>query len=218
MASSIYDLSSKIRDKIKEIYHTTIGWFITSLFRKPSTVLFLGIDNAGKTTLVNLLKNNSKDIFLPTKHAKKDVVEIGNLKALVVDLGGHEAVRVAWKDYFYNVDGVVFIVDVEDSVRFDEVYEAWRAVLELEKEAPILVLMNKIDLIGYTSESIDMNSAVKLDIESRTGIGKTRNVNQPVNIKFLSILSHDIHTENTPLREGFSWMSQMINSKERKML
>lgn len=218
MASSFYEFSSKLKEKITEIYHNTIGWFISSLFKRPSSLLFLGIDNAGKTTLVNKLKNNTNEIFLPTKHATKDIVEIGNLKAQVVDLGGHEAARVAWKDYFYNVDGVVFIVDVEDNTRYEEVSEAWKAVLDLEKESPILVLMNKIDLLGYTSESVELDTAFKFDIENRTGVSRMRNPGQPVHVRFLSIISHDIYTENTPLREGFSWLSKVINGKERRAL
>jgi GTP-binding protein SAR1 len=218
MASSIYDLSSKLRDKITDLYHNTVGWFISSLFKNPSSILFLGIDNAGKTTLVNLLKNNAKDIFLPTKHAKKNIVEIGNLKAQVIDIGGHEAARVAWKDYFYNVDGIVFIVDVNDVERYKEVAESWRAVLDLEKKAPILVFMNKIDAIGHTAESIELDTGLKHDIEAKTAIGKVRNPNQEVNVKFLSILSHDSYIENKPLCDGFSWLSKVINNKDVKTL
>lgn len=213
MASSIYGLSLRIRDKISEIYQNTVGWFVSSLFKKPSSLLFLGIDNAGKTTLVNKLKNNTNMIFLPTKNATKTVVEIGNMKAQVMDLGGHEAVRFAWKDYFFNVDGVVFIVDVEDEGRFKDVAEAWRSVLELEKKAPILVFMNKIDLLGYTSESAELDTRFKTEIEARTGVGRVRNPGQPVEVKFLSIVSHDVYTEKTPLREGFGWLSRVINEK-----
>lgn len=217
MASgSVYDLSLKLKEKITEIYHNTIGWFISSLFKQPSSILFLGIDNAGKTTLVNKLKNNTNEIFLPTKHARKDIIEIGNLKAQVMDLGGHETARVAWKDYFYNVDGIVFIVDVEDQTRFGEVASAWNTVLSLETMAPILVLMNKIDLTGHTSESVGLDTAFRLDIESRTDIGNVRNPGQPVYVKYLSILAHDIYAENTPLRDGFSWLSKMINGRSKR--
>lgn len=215
MASGIYEISLKLKEKFSALYQNTIGWFISSLFKRPSSLLFLGIDNAGKTTLVNKLKNNTNMIFLPTKNATKNVVEIGNLKAQVVDLGGHQAVRFAWKDYFYNVDGVVFIVDVEDDSRFDEVEEAWRSVLELERTAPILVLMNKIDLLGHTSESAELDTAFKSEIENKTGVGRMRNPGQPVYVKFLSIVSHDVYAENTPLRDGFGWLSKVINGRER---
>lgn len=211
MASTVSEISAKLKEKFIEVYHMTIGKFISSLFRRPSSILFLGIDNAGKTTLVNKLKNNTNHVFLPTKHATRDVVEIGNLKAQVVDIGGHQAVRIAWKDYFYDVDGIVFIVDVADDARYEEVTEAWSTVLELEKRAPILVLMNKIDLMGYTSQSIELDSTLKNEIRSRTGISDSGNPGQAVRVEYLSIVREDIYRDRTPLRLGFSWLSDRVN-------
>lgn len=218
MPGSVYEFASKIKESVVDLYQQTIGKFIASLFKKPCSILFLGIDNAGKTTLVNKLKNNTNHIFLPTKHATKDVIEIGNLKAQIFDIGGHRAVRIAWKDYFYNVDGIVFIVDVVDDSRYNEVAESWKTVIELEKEAPILVLMNKIDLMGYnTSQEARMDDAFRYDIETKTGINKIRNPNQPVNIVYLSVLREDVYKENTTLREAFTWMSKTIDEKGKKM-
>lgn len=215
MASTVSEISTKLKEKFIEVYHMTIGKFISSLFKRPSSILFLGIDNAGKTTLVNKLKNNTNHVFLPTKHATKDVVEIGNLKAQVIDIGGHRAVRIAWKDYFYNVDGIVFIVDVMDDARYEEVAEAWSAVLELEKEAPIVVLMNKVDLAGHTSQSAELDSAFKNEIQSKTGISEVGNPGQPIKLVYLSIVREDVYRDGTPLREGFSWLSRAINDRDK---
>lgn len=211
MASTVSEISSKLKEKFIEVYRMTIGKFISSLFRRPSSILFLGIDNAGKTTLVNKLKNNTNHVFLPTKHATKDVVEIGNLKAQVIDIGGHQAARIAWKDYFFKVDAIVFIVDVADDARFEEVSKAWCTVLELEKRAPILVLMNKIDLMGHTSQSIELDSTLKSEIRSRTGISETGNPGQPIKVEYLSIVREDIYRDRTCLRLGFSWLSDRVN-------
>lgn len=213
MASSFYDFSVRLKEKLMEVYQNTVGWFVSSLFKKPSSLLFLGIDNAGKTTLVNKLKNNTNMIFLPTMNATRNTVEIGNLKAQVMDLGGHEAARYAWKDYFFNVDGIVFIVDVADRERFEIVANAWVTVLELEKKAPILVFMNKIDRLGYTPESAELDTRFKTEIEALTNIGRVRNPGQPVEVKFLSIIAHDVYAEKTPLRDGFAWLGRTINER-----
>lgn len=213
---SLTEYSLRIRQKLSEIYDNVIGRFINSLFRKPSSVLFLGIDNAGKTTLVNKLKNNTNDIFLPTKHATKDVVEIGNLKALVVDLGGHRAVRMAWKDYFYNVDGIVFIVDTADESRYEEVRDSWAAVMELEKEAPIIVLMNKIDLLGESTDSIANNRELMAEIVQRYGITWDAGRAQNIEIVYISILRESTYDKESTLYKAFSWLSTKIDARQKK--
>lgn len=213
--ASIMEFSTSIRRKLTEIYDFTIGRFISGLFRRPSSVLFLGIDNAGKTTLVNKLKNNTNHVFLPTKHATKDVIEIGNLKAAVVDIGGHRAVRMAWKDYFYNVDGVVFIVDTADYQRFNEVRESWAAVRELERDAPIVVLMNKIDLLGEDPNTIRHNRALMDQLEQSAGVTRSAG-NQNIEIVYLSIVNESTYDKDSVLCKSFSWLSDKIDLNVKK--
>ncbi|KAI5176309.1 GTP-binding protein SAR1 [Pancytospora epiphaga] len=212
---SLTTVSFQIRQKLSEIYDLTIGRLISRLFKKPSSVLFLGIDNAGKTTLVNKLKNNTNHVFLPTKHATEDVIEIGNLKATVVDIGGHRAVRVAWKDYFFNVDGVVFIVDTADEQRFDEVREAWAAVRSLEREAPVLVLMNKIDLLGESSNSIVNNLKLMDELEGTLGIGRSTD-GQNVDVAYVSVVGESTYNRDSRLYKAFEWLSDKINDRNKQ--
>lgn len=212
---SLTTVSFQIRQKLSEIYDLTIGRLISRLFKKPSSVLFLGIDNAGKTTLVNKLKNNTNHVFLPTKHATEDVIEIGNLKATVVDIGGHKAVRMAWKDYFYNVDGVVFIVDTADELRFDEVRDSWAAVRGMEREAPILVLMNKIDLLGETSSSIANNLQLMDELEATLGISRSTE-GQNIDAAYVSIVGESTYNTDSKLYKAFEWLSDKINDKSKQ--
>lgn len=212
---SLTTVSFQIRQKLSEIYDLTIGRLISRLFKKPSSVLFLGIDNAGKTTLVNKLKNNTNHVFLPTKHATEDVIEIGNLKATVVDIGGHKAVRMAWKDYFYNVDGVVFIVDTADELRFDEVRDSWAAVRGMEREAPILVLMNKIDLLGETSSSIANNLQLMDELEATLGISRSTE-GQNIDAAYVSIVGESTYNRDSKLYKAFEWLSDKINDKSKQ--
>ena len=205
----------KIRQKLSEIYDYTIGRFISGLFRSPASVLFLGIDNAGKTTLVNKLKNNANNVFMPTKHSTRDVVEIGNLKAEVVDIGGHRAARIAWKDYFFNVDGVVFIVDVCDQERFDEVREAWHAVRELDESIPIVVLMNKIDMLDEKSQTIRANRPLCVDLERATGMSGSAGMPN-IEIVYLSIVEESTYNKDSELCKAFAWLSGKIDENFKK--
>ncbi|KAI5152777.1 GTP-binding protein SAR1 [Enteropsectra breve] len=207
--ASISEYSVLIRRKISEIYDITIGRFVSRLFRRPSSVLFLGIDNAGKTTLVNKLKTNKNAIFMPTKHAKEEVVEIGNLLARIIDIGGHKQVRMAWKDYFNNVEGVVFLVDTHDRERLHEVRESWEAVKDLARDAPIVVLMNKIDAYNDTSDSLENNYENRARLEEEIGMGSDRSRNN-VALFYVSIIKENTYDKNSELVKSFEWLSGKI--------
>lgn len=213
--SSFSELSLSIKNKITKIYHQTIGRFIGSLFKKPSSILFLGLDNAGKTTLVNKLKSNTNHVYMPTLNPSTTELQIGNLKAKIMDVGGHKAARMFWKKFCIDIDGIVFIVDTADEEKYLEVQQAWESVLEFEKEAPILVLMNKVDHKKHTAQSAELDTAFKEQIQADTHITTSGNPGQAIKLVYLNIIGEDINRETTPLRTGFSWLSDIINEKNK---
>lgn len=222
MLKNIQEYLSIVRIKLEEFYEKIFQNFVKSLFGKPSSILFLGIDNAGKTTLVNKLKSDTTDVHMPTHHPSVSHIEIGNLKAQVMDVGGHTAARLAWRDFFSSCDGIVFIVDVAEPDRFPEVAEAYALVKSLEEEAPIAVLMNKIDLVGRTPETAESDYQWTEWLSQNTGI-KSEGLasGQPVNIFYVSITSGDANSITGPLAQAFRWLEKMIthqsqNKKNRK--
>jgi len=123
------------------------------LFKKEATILLLGLDNAGKTTLLHKLKYGSLRLFIPTQRAHLEEITIGNVKFRAWDLGGHEQVRHLWKDYYAETNAIVFVVDSADRMRLQEAKEELHALLNEEALADcvLVILANKTDLKGSLS-------------------------------------------------------------------
>ncbi|KAL6062080.1 GTP-binding protein SAR1a [Balamuthia mandrillaris] len=104
-----------------------MGWYdwfngimqYLGLWRMEGKILFVGLDNAGKTTLLCLLSQDVIRSYPPTMHPQMDTVHIGKATFKAFDLGGHQNARSFWTHYV-EVDAVVFMVDACDRDRFEE--------------------------------------------------------------------------------------------------
>lgn len=134
MAKTDDTLLGRIHSSLQSLLESAKRLF-RSIFSRDSQVLFLGIDNAGKTTLIHKLRKDMTNTYEPTRAPSAYDIEIGNMKTAAVDLGGHEAARLAWAEYFIKCDGIVFLVDVADEQRYHIVKEAWQTVSDLRAKA-----------------------------------------------------------------------------------
>merc|ERR1719487_2091072 len=91
-----------------------------SLFMKPERrILLLGLDAAGKTTLLYKLKLNECVVSIPTVGFNVETVEYRNLKMTMWDVGGQDKIRLLWRYYFQGTHALVYMVDSDDRERID---------------------------------------------------------------------------------------------------
>ena len=130
-------------------------WRSLGLYGKEGRLLVLGLDNAGKTTLLYALqKGESSRPFPPTDRPTLNSFRIGSIDFTAWDLGGHEAVRHLWEDYVSEtVSAVLYLIDATDSDRLEETaYELDALIAEnttLLGNIPVAILLNKCDLHDY---------------------------------------------------------------------
>jgi len=125
----------------------------------PKKILFVGLDNAGKTSIVKCLSGTKKltsfcDIK-PTTGNKIISINILDTDFSIWDLGGQEAFRKEYlsdfNDYIYGCNKLIFVIDIQDTKRYELALEYFEKIIDLteaEKNAnniELSVFLHKFD-------------------------------------------------------------------------
>ncbi|XP_004409618.1 PREDICTED: ADP-ribosylation factor-like protein 3-like [Odobenus rosmarus divergens] len=118
-------------------------------------ILLLGLDNAGKTTLLKQLASEDISHITPTQGFNIKSVQSQGFKLNVWDIGGQRKIRPYWRNYFENTNILIYVIDSADRKRFEETVQELAELLEEEKLScvPVLTFANKQDLLTVAPAS-----------------------------------------------------------------
>jgi len=160
-------------------------------------ILILGLDNAGKTTILYRLQNDSEESIqtIPTIGFNVEVLQYKNIKFQVWDLGGQTSIRPYWRCYYPNTDAVIFVVDSCDTARLAVARQELLAMLDEDelRDAALLVFANKQDSRGALNAQ-----------QVSEGLGLAGIKNRQWSIQETSAL------KGSGLFEGFDWLVACI--------
>ncbi|CAN6230183.1 unnamed protein product, partial [Urochloa humidicola] len=116
-------------------------------------VVMLGLDAAGKTTILYRLHMGEVLSTVPTVGFNVEKVQYKNVVFTVWDVGGQEKLRSLWKMYLSNSDALIYVVDSLDRDRIGDARQEFQTIIKdpLMANSIILVFANKQDLRGAMS-------------------------------------------------------------------
>eukprot|EP00850_Spirogloea_muscicola_P009281 SM000052S17673 [mRNA] locus=s52:57125:58622:+ [translate_table: standard] len=130
------------------LWESLLNWLRSLLFKQEMELSLIGLQNAGKTSLVNVIATGGYDEdMIPTVGFNMRKVTKGNVTIKLWDLGGQPRFRSMWERYCRGVSAIVYVVDAAD---IENVGASKTELHELLGKpslggVPLLVLGNKID-------------------------------------------------------------------------
>ena len=132
------------------IFSKILDFFSRS--RNNFKIILLGIQNAGKTTILYRLSIGEFVNTTPTIGSNVEEINYNNVKLQAWDLGGQESTRSVWDVYFVNTDAIIYVIDTHDETYDDSKTQFYKLLSnETLKNAVILIYANKQDLPGAKS-------------------------------------------------------------------
>nr|CAB3222951.1 ADP-ribosylation factor-like protein 6 [Phallusia mammillata] len=192
--------------------------------RKKAHILFVGLDNSGKSTIINQLKPKKERIpdIVPTVGIGEENFSLGSLDLTAFDMSGQGRYRNLWEHYYSNCDAIIFVLDSTDKLRISVAKEELMQLLrhkeiQRKRNLPVLFFANKSDLRESFS-AVKCAQLLELDKgewvkggspmyrgDPHSGLGRPWH-----------ICASNAHT-GEGLNEGIQWITeQLLNSRNEK--
>jgi ADP-ribosylation factor protein 1 len=178
-----------------------ISKLFKSLFgKKDVRILMVGLDAAGKTTILYKMKLGEIVTTIPTIGFNVETVEYKNIKFTMWDVGGQDKLRPLWRHYFQNTNGVIFVVDSNDKERAAQARDELQKMLAEDelRDAVLLVFANKQDLPNAMSTA---------EVTDKLGLHSLR--------QRTWFIQGTCATSGEGLYEGLDWLSANIKKSPK---
>jgi len=115
--------------------------------KQKESIAIVGLDGAGKTTIINRLLKSEFNLVRPTFGINIEIYKYRTLEFIVYDIGGQTPLRESlWKKFVASANGIVYVLDSADKQRFELAAQEFYRTIDYNRKAPVLFLANKIDL------------------------------------------------------------------------
>merc|ERR1712046_212538 len=180
------------------------GVALTTLWQKvvgkmDARIVMVGLDAAGKTTVLYKLKLGEVVTTIPTIGFNVETVEYKNITCTAWDIGGQDRIRRLWRHYYQGTNAVIYVVDSNDRDRIDDAKEELMKMLaEQELDgASVLVLANKQDL---------PNSMSAAEVADKLALHSLRNHKW--------FIQAACATTGDGIYEGLNWLTEVLKNKK----
>ncbi|XP_044593110.1 ADP-ribosylation factor-like protein 13B isoform X1 [Cotesia glomerata] len=177
------------------------------IIKKNIVLLMAGLDDSGKTSVLNFISNDLDDNVMTTMGFRVVALKHKFYSIKVYDVGGAPQIRSIWKKYYGDIHGIIYVVDASNLSRLNENKLVFAELISHEHIAgkPILLLANKQDI----SSAIDELDLVEnLDIEHAAN-----SMRCPTRVETCScIITQEYYKQNTMgIVNGFKWLLDTIS-------
>ena len=181
-----------------------MGLIISRIFDRflgPTSkrIVLIGLDNAGKTTILYKLHLGEIVHSIPTVGFNVETIAYKNIEMTCWDIGGQKKIRGLWHHYYNDTDAVIFVVDSNDPDRLMEAHEELTHVMNNDalSNAALLVYANKQDLPNALGPSVIME---KLGLNTQFKDRKWH-------------VQGTVGANGAGLYEGLDWLADVLTKK-----
>uniref|UniRef100_A0A7S1ZLW5 ADP-ribosylation factor n=1 Tax=Trieres chinensis TaxID=1514140 RepID=A0A7S1ZLW5_TRICV len=171
------------------------------LGKKERRIVMVGLDAAGKTTILYKLKLGEHVTTIPTIGFNVERVDCKNISFTIWDIGGQDRIRCLWRHYYNDNDAIIFVVDSADLDRINEARDELHKLIGEDqlRDAALLVFANKQDL---------PHAASAAELTERMGMYRIRQANRRWFVQPCCA------TEGEGLYEGLDWLAKELSKKK----
>ncbi|XP_071653295.1 ADP-ribosylation factor-like protein 13B [Temnothorax longispinosus] len=173
---------------------------------KTIVLLIVGLDNAGKSMILNHISGDSDQKVLPTVGFRMVSLKHKSYSVKIYDLGGSSQIRALWPKYYNDIHGLIYVVDASDISRLAENKVVFNELITHEhiSTKPILLLANKQDL----NEAID-----ELDVVENLDVERAANAMRcPTRVETCSCIYDKEQSKSSiaGIKDGYKWLLDII--------